>query len=162
MSIYSTVKIEMNRTLNKQIAAAKAQQTNKWALEANPTDPLRYNLVIIPPKESLYHPGVFYFELTFQPGYPFYPPAIKATTKIFHPNISVDPNHFGCLCVEFLLSEWKMNVTVLKVIEYVYGMFLKPDLDYLSVANHDAEELYLNDYKQYTTIVNEWVKKYAV
>ena len=104
----------MCQTLYKQISAAKERQNDRWSLESSSIDPLKYKLLIIQSEESIYHGGIFYFNLTFQAGYPFYPPSIKAITKIYHPNISIDPDKYGCMHVEYLLSEWKMNKTVIQ------------------------------------------------
>ena len=66
------------------------------------------------PAESAYKGGVFSISIEFPVGYPFKAPAIKFTTKIYHPNVDDDGTLFffcflmfgiGSICVDILKSD---------------------------------------------------------
>ena len=54
------------------------------------------------PANSHYEGGVFHFDLTLPPCYPFKPPVVRCKTKIFH--LLIDEN--GQICIAELHHEW--------------------------------------------------------
>ena len=65
--------------------------------------------------------GTFNLLLTLPPQYPFKPPTVTFTTKIYHPNISNDsPPNTGTMCLGMLRdSEWKPSTKMAAVLEFV-------------------------------------------
>ncbi|KAI8085859.1 ubiquitin-conjugating enzyme E2D 1, isoform CRA_a [Gilbertella persicaria] len=60
--------------------------------------------VLTGPQGTPYQGGHFKLDITFSADYPFKPPKIKFTTKIYHPNIDDD----GSICVDLLKPDiWK-------------------------------------------------------
>lgn len=64
--------------------------------------------------------GNFSLSLNLPPNYPFKPPAVQFTTKIYHPNISNDsPPNSGTMCLGMLKdSEWKPSTKLSAVLEF--------------------------------------------
>lgn len=64
--------------------------------------------------------GNFNLSLTLPPNYPFKPPTVTFTTKIYHPNISNDsPPNSGTMCLGMLKdSEWKPSTKMSAVLEF--------------------------------------------
>ncbi|XP_039338697.1 ubiquitin-conjugating enzyme E2 D1 isoform X3 [Mauremys reevesii] len=60
--------------------------------------------------DSAYQGGVFFLTVHFPTDYPFKPPKIAFTTKIYHPNI----NSNGSICLDILRSQWSPALTVSK------------------------------------------------
>ena len=61
------------------------------------------------PPESPYGGGCFCLELRFPPNYPFSPPKVRFTTRIFHPNVMDN----GSVCIDVLHSGlWKPDCSV--------------------------------------------------
>ncbi|PIO30534.1 hypothetical protein AB205_0007110, partial [Aquarana catesbeiana] len=60
--------------------------------------------------DSPYQGGVFFLTIQFPTDYPFKPPKVAFTTKIYHPNI----NSNGSICLDILRSQWSPALTVSK------------------------------------------------
>lgn len=62
------------------------------------------------PPESPYQGGVFFLTIHFPTDYPFKPPKVAFTTRIYHPNI----NSNGSICLDILRSQWSPALTISK------------------------------------------------
>jgi len=60
--------------------------------------------------ESPYSGGVFFLSITFPTDYPFKPPKVAFSTKIYHPNI----NSNGSICLDILRDQWSPALTISK------------------------------------------------
>ncbi|XP_025751685.1 ubiquitin-conjugating enzyme E2 D1 isoform X2 [Manacus vitellinus] len=74
-------------------------------------DLFHWQATIMGPPDSAYQGGVFFLTVHFPTDYPFKPPKIAFTTKIYHPNI----NSNGSICLDILRSQWSPALTVSKV-----------------------------------------------
>ena len=80
---------------------------------------------IMGPEDSPYHGGVFFLEINFPPDYPFKPPRVKFTTRIYHCNINAD----GGICLDILNDQWSPALTISKVkCDYSVKFFIYLDL----------------------------------
>uniref|UniRef100_A0A3B4AMX6 UBC core domain-containing protein n=1 Tax=Periophthalmus magnuspinnatus TaxID=409849 RepID=A0A3B4AMX6_9GOBI len=64
-----------------------------------------FSNVLIP-----YQNGVFFLTIHFPTDYPFKPPKVAFTTRIYHPNI----NSNGSICLDILRSQWSPALTISK------------------------------------------------
>jgi len=58
--------------------------------------------------DSPYTGGIFYLKITFPSDYPFKPPKVTFTTKIYHPNISSS----GSICLDILQGQWSPALSI--------------------------------------------------
>ncbi|XP_068439377.1 ubiquitin-conjugating enzyme E2 D1b isoform X2 [Clinocottus analis] len=75
-------------------------------------DLFHWQATIMGPGDSPYQGGVFFLTIHFPTDYPFKPPKVAFTTKIYHPNI----NSNGSICLDILRSQWSPALTVSKVL----------------------------------------------
>merc|ERR1712244_36897 len=64
------------------------------------------------PTDSCYAGGVFFLNIVFPSDYPFKPPKVQFTTKIYHCNV----NSNGAICLDILKDQWSPALTVSKVL----------------------------------------------
>lgn len=64
-------------------------------------DMFHWHATIMGPNDSPYQGGVFFLKVQFPSSYPFKPPKIAFTTRIYHPNIKRNRN----ICLDILRSE---------------------------------------------------------
>uniref|UniRef100_A0A671TA82 Ubiquitin-conjugating enzyme E2 D4 n=1 Tax=Sinocyclocheilus anshuiensis TaxID=1608454 RepID=A0A671TA82_9TELE len=77
------------------------------------------------PLRSPYQGGVFFLTIHFPTDYPFKPPKVAFTTKIYHPNI----NSNGSICLDILRSQWSPALTVSKVLLSICSLLCDPNPD---------------------------------
>lgn len=72
--------------------------------------------------DSPYQGGVFFLTIHFPTDYPFKPPKVAFTTRIYHPNI----NSNGSICLDILRSQWSPALTISKGNNYLFSI-ISPD-----------------------------------
>ena len=136
---------EMNSNPPSNCSAGPISEDNLYSWRAT----------IMGPQNTPYHNGVFYLKIDFSEDYPFRPPKIMFTTKIYHCNI----NSTGGICLDILKDQWSPALSISKVLISICSMLddpnpndpLVPEIANLLVKNkalHDAN-------------AREWTLKYA-
>ncbi|KAI5795447.1 ubiquitin-conjugating enzyme/RWD-like protein [Peziza echinospora] len=122
------------------------------------SDLYKWDVTLIAPKGSIYHGGIFHLILTLPPEYPFKPPTLSFTTKIYHPNVSNDDK--GSMCLGILRPEnWKPSCKILAVLEMARGLLVEPNVD--DAVETSIAEQYKSDRAGFEKTVKQWVKNYA-
>ena len=112
--------------------------------------------IIMGPPDSPYEGGVFSLNIYFSGDYPFYPPWIYFTTRIYHPNI----DKRGNIHEDVLKSQWSPALTISTVLLSISSMLCDPNLDYTLVPS--IARMYLRNRDKYNTIAQAWTRKYAM
>ncbi|MCO5592193.1 hypothetical protein L7F22_046190 [Adiantum nelumboides] len=73
-------------------------------------DLFHWQATIMGPSDSPYSGGVFFVTIHFPPDYPFKPPKVNFSTKVYHPNI----NSNGSICLDILKEQWSPALTISK------------------------------------------------
>ncbi|XP_074257586.1 ubiquitin/ISG15-conjugating enzyme E2 L6 isoform X1 [Saimiri boliviensis] len=77
------------------------------------------------PDQPPYHLKAFNVRISFPQEYPFKPPAIKFTTKIYHPNVDED----GQVCLPIISNEnWKPCTKTCQVLEALNVLVNRPNV----------------------------------
>lgn len=114
-----------------------------------------WTATIIGPKDSPYEGGIFLLSIDFPKDYPFKPPKINFTTKIYHPNI----NSGGSICLDILNSQWSPALTISKTLLSICSLLTDPNPDDPLVSS--IAHLYKNDREKYNDEAKLWTQKYA-
>ena len=107
------------------------------------------------PEDSPYAGGVFFLNIHFPPDYPFKPPKVHFTTKIYHPNI----NSNGSICLDILKDQWSPALTISKVLLSISSLLTDPNPDDPLVP--EIANIFKTDVDRYNTTAKEWTSKYA-
>mmetsp|Transcript_30109 Transcript_30109/g.44622 ORF Transcript_30109/g.44622 Transcript_30109/m.44622 type:complete len:148 (+) Transcript_30109:140-583(+) len=118
-------------------------------------DLFRWTATILGPSQSPYNGGIFFLNIVFPPEYPFKPPRVSFTTKIFHPNI----NDKGGICLDILKDNWSPALTISKVLLSVCSLLTDPNPDDPLVP--DIATLYKTDRVKYNQKAKAFTQKYA-
>ena len=78
------------------------------AISCHDDNPYKCKGTIKGPDDSPYAGGVFSLDIELHNNYPFRPPKVSFTTKVYHCNIGLD----GTMCLDILDDEWVPNRTI--------------------------------------------------
>jgi len=119
-------------------------------------DMFRWQATLLGPTESPYENGVFFLEINFPAEYPYKPPRIHFTTKIYHPNI----NSNGGICLDILKDQWSPALTISKVLLSICSLLNDPNPDDPLVPS--IAELYIRNKERYIINARAWTLQYAM
>jgi ubiquitin-conjugating enzyme E2 D/E len=119
-------------------------------------DQYHWQATIMGPDESPYTGGIFFLNIHFPTDYPFKPPKINFTTRIYHPNI----NSNGSICLDILKEQWSPALTITKVLLSLSSLLNDANPDDPLVP--EIAQIYKTDKAKYEATAREWTRKYAM
>lgn len=143
----------MAARLNKELKDALEKG---WDIE--PSDDLRqWDVVFRGPQAcgSPYEDGSWIVNITFPIEYPFKPPKVVFSSKIFHPNVTEK----GEICTKTIEDDWSPRKTLLTaVLPYVESLLSAPDLG--NPMNAEAAALMQTDRKAFDKKVSKQIRNH--
>lgn len=119
-------------------------------------DLYHWSATILGPEGSPYEGGVFFLTVHIPVDYPFKPPTLKFTTKVYHPNINAQ----GAICVDVLKAMWSPALTISKLLISIRSLLSDPNPQDPLVP--EIAQLFVQDRKRYEATAREWTRKYAM
>ena len=148
---------EQMKAIQKELGdLSKNPPVNVSAGPTNSGNLYKWEANIIGPADSPYANGVFFLDITFPNDYPFKPPKIKFTTKIYHCNV----NDKGGICLDILKDNWSPALTLSKVLLSICSLLTDPNPDDPLVP--EIAQIYKTDPNRYAELAKEWTRKYAM
>jgi ubiquitin-protein ligase len=86
------------------------------------------------PEDSPNAGGTFTLRIEFPLDYPFKPPNVRFTTRIYHPNIATS----GFIGLEILRKTWTPACSISMVMSLIRDMMMDPGADDTHVALRDV------------------------
>jgi ubiquitin-conjugating enzyme E2 D/E len=120
------------------------------------SDLFQWEGYIFGPEDSPYVGGIFNLIIQFPVEYPFRPPHVQFTTRIYHPNI----NSSGLICLDILKSQWSPALTISKVLLSITSLLTDPNADDPFVP--EIANLYKNDRAAYNEKALRYTLEYAI
>eukprot|EP01088_Endostelium_zonatum_P000582 TRINITY_DN10826_c0_g1_i1.p1 TRINITY_DN10826_c0_g1~~TRINITY_DN10826_c0_g1_i1.p1 ORF type:complete len:162 (-),score=33.19 TRINITY_DN10826_c0_g1_i1:114-557(-) len=118
-------------------------------------DMFHWTATIMGPGDSVFQGGIFFLDIHFPTDYPFKPPKISFTTKIYHPNVNTN----GSICLDILREQWSPALTISKVLLSICSLLTDPNPD--DPLAPDVANVYKTDRTRYDNTAREWTRKYA-
>ena len=144
------------KRINKELA--DLQRDPPANCSAGPTDEsdlYNWTASIMGPDDSPFQGGVFFLNVQFPTDYPFKPPKVSFTTRIYHPNI----NSNGSICLDILKDQWSPALTISKVLLSISSLLTDANPNDPLVP--EIAHIYKNDRPRYENTAREWTRRYA-
>lgn len=123
--------IASKRVRKEFLEMPKPDEPNRpFYLEPVDSNLLHLKGFLVGPTETPFEGGVFNIEMRIPDTYPFNPPKVKFTTRIWHPNIS---SVTGAICLDILKDQWAAAMTLRTVVLSIQALLsckLCPSLVY--------------------------------
>jgi len=94
----------------------------------------------------------------FPPNYPFTPPNLHFTTRMFHPNVTDDGQFLSDLC-NFGPDSWNPSGGVRHALLHLTVIF--DEIERNLVANEKAFDLHVSNFTEFYNVASEWTQLYA-
>ncbi|KAJ3436523.1 ubiquitin-conjugating enzyme e2 e3 [Anaeramoeba flamelloides] len=144
------------RRIQKELNEITSDPPTNCSAGPKGNDLYKWSGSIMGPDESPYEGGIFFLDITFPKEYPFKPPKVIFTTKIYHCNI----NSKGQICLDILKDNWSPALTISKVLLSISSLLTEPNPDdplVLSIAQQ-----YKKNRVKHDRIAREYTRKYAI
>ncbi len=99
----------------------------------------------------------FTVEIKIPDGYPFEPPKMRFTTKIWHPNIS---SQTGAICLDILKDQWSPALTIKTALLSLQALLCAPEAG--DPQDAEVANMYLKDRGEFDRTAKFWTDMYAI
>uniref|UniRef100_A0A8R1IAA5 UBC core domain-containing protein n=1 Tax=Caenorhabditis japonica TaxID=281687 RepID=A0A8R1IAA5_CAEJA len=158
------------RALSLELKNLQSQPVEGFTIDVNEDNLFVWTVGIYGPPTTLYQGGYFKANIKFPSNYPYSPPSMKFTSKVWHPNVYEN----GDLCISILhapvddpqsgelaCERWNPTQSVRTILLSVISLLNEPNTS--SPANVDASVMYRkwkedND-PEYAKIVKKQVEE---
>ena len=146
----------LKRIQKELIDLGRDPPVNCSAGPTNEQDQFHWQATIMGPDDSPYTGGVFFLNIHFPPDYPFKPPKVTFTTKIYHANI----NSNGSICLDILKDQWSPALTISKVLLSISSLLTDPNPD--DPLGPEIANIFKSNKAQHDQTAREWTQRYAM
>jgi len=108
------------------------------------------------PESTCYEGGIFEIDIQIPKQYPFEPPKMKFTTKIWHPNIS---SQTGAICLDILKDQWSPALTIKTALLSLRALLSSPEPN--DPQDAEVAKMYIGDRKKFEKTAKFWTETYA-
>ena len=119
------------------------------------SDMFKWDASLTGPENSPYEGGTFNLSMEFPKDYPFKPPKVEFTTKVYHPNVKST----GTICLDILKDAWSPDISVSQILIAIQNLLINPNIDH--PLEPEIAKQYTENKAAYEQTAKEWTEKYA-
>ncbi|CAK9215823.1 unnamed protein product [Sphagnum troendelagicum] len=108
------------------------------------------------PVGTPYEGGIFTVDIHLPSAYPFEPPKMQFTTKVWHPNVS---SQNGAICLDILKDQWSPALTLKTALLSLQALLSTPEPD--DPQDAVVAQQYLRDYQTFLGTARYWTETFA-
>ena len=126
-------------------------------IECKPSDDSMFNwqVTLTGPEDTPYEGGSWLITVHFPSDYPFKPPRLQFSTKIYHPNVNVN----GGICLDILKERWSPVLTIGRVLNVVRNLDIEPIVE--DALEPEIAEQYQRSRPLFNRMAAEWTRRYG-
>ena len=143
------------RRINKELKELDKDPPANCSAGPINEDIFSWEATIMGAADTPYQDGVFFLKIYFPSDYPFKPPKVQFTTKIYHCNV----NSNGSICLDILKGQWSPALTISKVLLSITSLLSDPNPDDPLIP--EIAKLYKSDKGKHDEFARQWTMKYA-
>jgi ubiquitin-conjugating enzyme E2 D len=121
----------------------------------NENELYNWSATLLGPDDTPYAGGVFNLAIQFPVDYPFKPPKVAFTTKVYHPNINAQ----GGICLDILKDQWSPALSISKVLLSISSLL--GDANPKDPLVPEVARLYETNRAEFNRIAREWTLQFA-
>lgn len=121
----------------------------------NDQDIYKWTATLLGPDDTPYAGGVFNLFIQFPTDYPFKPPKVAFTTKIYHPNINAQ----GGICLDILKDQWSPALGIAKVLLSISSLLA--DANPKDPLVPEIARIYETNREEFNRTAREWTLQFA-
>mmetsp|Transcript_96616 Transcript_96616/g.170783 ORF Transcript_96616/g.170783 Transcript_96616/m.170783 type:complete len:199 (+) Transcript_96616:117-713(+) len=144
----------LEKELSDISAASGSSQVRAHLVDG---DPMHWEAEVMGPEGTPYEGGEFKIAVDIPSDYPYNPPEMKFSTKIWHPNIS---SQTGGITLDVLGGEWKPAFTIRTSLLSIQALLSSPDLD--NPQDADVAEQYKTNRDLFNQTARQWTESFAM
>ncbi|KAL1192787.1 Ubiquitin-conjugating enzyme E2 27 [Cardamine amara subsp. amara] len=103
-----------------------------------------------------YEGGTFQIDITIPEDYPFEPPKMQFSTKVWHPNIS---SQSGAICLDILKDQWSPALTLKTALVSIQALLSAPEPK--DPQDAVVAEQYIKNYQVFVSTARYWTETFA-
>jgi len=144
------------RRVAKEIDDIHKDKHSQIFVESDGSDITKLRASFPGPPDTPYEGGTYLVNITIPNEYPFRPPVMKFSTKLWHPNIS---SQTGAICLDTLGSAWSPVLTIKSALLSLQSLLSTPE----PTDPQDAEvaSMLMNQPREFEEKAREWAVLYA-
>ena len=119
------------------------------------SDMFKWDASLTGPENSPFEGGTFNLSIEFPKDYPFKPPKVEFTTKVYHPNVKST----GTICLDILKDAWSPDISVSQILIAIQNLLINPNIDH--PLEPEIAKQYTENKAAYEQTAKEWTEKYA-
>jgi ubiquitin-conjugating enzyme (huntingtin interacting protein 2) len=142
--------------VKKEIEDIKKDSASGVSVEQDPGNPNHLTGLIRGPDDTPYAKGMFTVDIMIPADYPFSPPKMKFTTKLWHPNVS---SVTGAICLDILKDQWSPALTTKTALLSLQALMCAAEPN--DPQDNEVATMYKSTPDRFKAVAAFWTECYA-